>query len=164
MSFIKSIFGTATGFFGGGIGGYIGVALAVLLAAAVGGVIWQESRISDRDTALGSVEQKRQDAVKLANDNATLLVQEQARHERALSIVGSSIDAALKRDTRVNTIIREVTRAHPEDVQPTGCPAVPAPILRALDGVRSLHSGPGDQGGGDPRPGAKPAVELRPRS
>lgn len=152
---------TLLGFFGGGAGGYVGVALAAALAVAAGLVWWQAGAISARDRMIGERNTALQ-AAQQANGRLAAAIDQQA----AIFAAGDKASAALAdqrqaRDARVRTIIKEVYRDR-EIAIPAGCPAVSPVLLDGLDRLRRLRAGEADHGiPGPARPDSRELAALR---
>jgi hypothetical protein len=146
--------GMITGLIGGGsaVRGWItiGLGAAVLLMGLAGYLLL--GRLEAKNREIGALAAQLEQAVETAEHNAEMVRRQAQQHSRDMAAVKSELQSVLARGERVRTIIKEVVRARPEDRQPEGCPAVPAPLLRALDGVRQLRAAETDHQDRGPAP------------
>lgn len=146
--------GLVTSFIGGGsaVRGWITIGLgAAVLLLALGGYLLL-GRLEAKNQQIGALSAQLDQAVAVAEHNAAQLKAAAAQHARDMASVRAEVESVMARGERVRTVIKEVSRARPEDAQPMGCPAVPAPLLRALGGVRGLRAAEAADPGRGPAP------------
>ena len=140
-------------FFGGGLGGKIALVMIGVIAVMAGGIAYLFHDLGELKVAYGKLEGQKDQAIAQAADNAALIKTVETIGLRNVAAVGLVLEDTKRRNAQVSSIIREVNRVRPEDARPDGCPVVPAPILRALDGVRDQRAHDADKGAGQPNSG-----------
>lgn len=146
--------GLVTGLIGGGspIRGWItiGLGAAVVLMGLAGYLLL--GRLEAKNRQIGALSAQLDQAVQVAEENAEVARRLVDQHAKDMAALRAEAETVIARGERVRTVIKEVSRARPEDRQPEGCPAVPAPLLRALDGVRGLRAAEAADPGRGPAP------------
>ncbi len=144
ISFITSLIGG-----GSAARGWVTIGLGVALAGAVLAAWLLLGRLQDANETIGAQAQQIQQAIETAEHNAEMLRRRAQQAARDEALVVAALAEERARKPKVQTIIKEVLTYVPTDQQPAGCPAIPGPIERALDGLRDLRAAKAaDQGGG----------------
>lgn len=123
------------------------IQLGIILAlgaglAATGGVVWlQAARLEAAAAREALVTRERDEAVRVAAQNAAALAALQADTDRQLRIANEERDAAQQRARRATSLRQEANRAPSSDDA-----AMPPVYRRALDGLRPGRTAGPDRG------------------